>query len=282
MVEEYTTDTTTAIPPEPVRMEEERQSYEGMSSEEIREEIEQTRDDMGDTLDAITRKLSPGELLDRFLQYARGPKGFARNLGQSIKENPVPVTLIGIGLAWLMAATSGEHRTRTAGVDVEAYPPSEQRGVKEKMGEAMHSVREKVSGVSQSIKDTAGKMKEKAYSAREKTQQAGQRISDTASGAGQQAGRLGSATRHQATRVKEGISYMWHEHPITLAAIGLALGAAVGAMFPSTRIEDETMGEARDRLKEKAREMGEEQLEKGKEAARAAGEAAQEELKGEG
>ncbi len=36
--------------------------------------------------------------------------------------------------------------------------------------------------------------------------------------------------------------------PLVLGAIGLAVGAALGAMLPSTRFEDETLGKTRDSL----------------------------------
>lgn len=50
----------------------------------------------------------PQNLVDPLLdQLQSGPGEFASNLGRSLKHNPFPFTLIGIGLTWLMAANQG-------------------------------------------------------------------------------------------------------------------------------------------------------------------------------
>jgi hypothetical protein len=40
--------------------------------------------------------------------------------------------------------------------------------------------------------------------------------------------------------------------PLVVGAIGLAIGAAIGAMLPHTRVEDETFGDTRDHLRDEA------------------------------
>lgn len=52
------------------------------------------------------------------------------------------------------------------------------------------------------------------------------------------------------------------EHPLVVGAIGVALGAALASLFPTTRKEDEYMGEYRDRALHKATEVGQEQVDK--------------------
>jgi gas vesicle protein len=70
------------------------------------------------------------------------------------------------------------------------------------------------------------------------------------------------------------------ENPIGLAIGGLALGFLVGLAVPSTRVEDERLGEMGDQLRDTARETGHEALERGKtvaqEAASSAAETARE------
>jgi len=67
-------------------------------------EIEQTRSLMDSTLEAIEQRLTPGELLDQGMNYLRnsGGREFITNLGASVKSQPLPASLVGIGLAWLM------------------------------------------------------------------------------------------------------------------------------------------------------------------------------------
>ena len=248
-----------------------------MSSGEIRNEIEHTRSEMSDTLDAILRRLSPSELANQIMGYFNGPKAFASNLGNTVKENPIPIALLGIGLAWLMASSSSRYASRTRDyeemIPETTSPEQEERSrVKEKVEGAVGTVREKMSEVSQSIKGTTEKMKEKVWSARDRAKQARERIGDTAAGAGQQAGRLSVVTRHQAQRVKSGVTYLWNEQPFVLAAMGFAVGAVLGMSLPHTRMEDEAMGQTRDQLKEQAKEK----WEQGKETVKGAAQSAQE------
>jgi hypothetical protein len=54
------------------------------------------------------------------------------------------------------------------------------------------------------------------------------------------------------------------ENPIGLAIAGAAVGFLIGLALPSTRMEDEHLGELADDVKERARETGAEALERGK------------------
>ena len=76
------------------------------SSAEIEREVRQQRADVERTLDAIQERLSPGQLVDQAMTYLRdgGGSEFVHNLGESVKRNPVPVALIGVGVAWMMAS----------------------------------------------------------------------------------------------------------------------------------------------------------------------------------
>ncbi len=62
----------------------------------------------------------------------------------------------------------------------------------------------------------------------------------------------------------------------------LGLGLLVGSLLPSTRLEDEAMGEQADELKARGVEAGREVLERGQEMAASAGEAAYDEAKRQG
>ncbi|MDQ2694400.1 MAG: DUF3618 domain-containing protein, partial [Pseudomonadota bacterium] len=105
---------------------------EDRSPDEIERDIEQTRAEMDYTLTALEHKLSPSQFMDQAMSYLRGGSGeaneFATNLGRTIKNNPLPVTLLGIGLAWLMMAGPEPRRERryyaTPSPEAGRYPPS--------------------------------------------------------------------------------------------------------------------------------------------------------------
>ena len=62
-----------------------------------------SRAEVEDTLEAIQDRLSPGQMFDQAVAYLRGSGGkeFMRNFGATVRDNPVPVALLGTGLAWL-------------------------------------------------------------------------------------------------------------------------------------------------------------------------------------
>jgi Protein of unknown function (DUF3618) len=59
------------------------------------------------------------------------------------------------------------------------------------------------------------------------------------------------------------------DQPLVLAGLGIALGAAVGAAFPSTETEDQLMGEASDEVKERTRAFAQEHYETSRSTAEA-------------
>lgn len=80
---------------------------ENKRPEEIERDLEQTRAEVSSTLDAIQEKLTPGQLMDQAIDYWRrsAPADFGSNLSRSVRDNPLPVALVGIGLGWLMVSS---------------------------------------------------------------------------------------------------------------------------------------------------------------------------------
>ena len=84
--------------------------------------------------------------------------------------------------------------------------------------------------------------------------------------------------KHKARQAKS----VAQENPLGLAVGSLAVGFLVGMLIPSTRVEDEKLGEASDSVIEKAKETGQEALEHGKQVAQDAVQSAQETVKESG
>ena len=74
----------------------------------IERDLDQTRSRLGSHLSELQERLSPGQVIDDAMAYFRGSEGadFGRNLLDSVRANPLPAALTGIGLAWLMASGS--------------------------------------------------------------------------------------------------------------------------------------------------------------------------------
>lgn len=78
------------------------------TSADLQREINQDRERIGQRIDAIQERMSPGQLVDEAIAYAKGSGGaeYVSNLSQALKNNPLPVALMGVSLAWLMAKGS--------------------------------------------------------------------------------------------------------------------------------------------------------------------------------
>ena len=72
------------------------------------------------------------------------------------------------------------------------------------------------------------------------------------------------------------------ENPLGLAVGGIAAGFLLGMMIPSTRIENEKMGELSDQVKDQAKQTGQEALERGKNVAQEAAQSAKETVQEQG
>ena len=70
-----------------------------------------------------------------------------------------------------------------------------------------------------------------------------------------------------AAGATRGMSKFVREEPLVAAGIGIALGAIIGALLPSTDLENRTMGERSDALKSDAIATAREQWQHGKEIA---------------
>ena len=127
------------------------------------------------------------------------------------------------------------------------------------------------------VKESASSMK---GGAKGKAQTLGQKAKQTAQQWGDKAHHMGDNMRDSTSRLHHNTHDHMHnmgqrarhseghasdfiqEHPLVVGALGFALGAALGAVFPATKKEDEYMGEYRDRALHKAAESGQEQMNK--------------------
>ena len=80
----------------------------GRQSEKLEREAEGVRSELAGSLAELRSRLTPGQIVDQFTDYAReGPAAeFLNNLAREIRVNPMPVLLIVIGIAWLVLATN--------------------------------------------------------------------------------------------------------------------------------------------------------------------------------
>lgn len=269
-----------------------------LDSRQIRSNIDRTRASMDETFDALEQKLTPTQLaFEAWSLFKGGSSAGASRIWQIAKEHPAPAAVIGVGLGWLLVESSrsndsdyGDYRAPrgyssrrgygsayagTAGYRAydRAYDydtgdfnyESDEEG---RLASAAHNVRDKVSNVAGSARDSVGNA---ASSVRETVSGATERVAETASHlrerTRERAHDLKDQTRYRTQQARVGFWQMMEERPLALGVATLAIGVLAGLSIPSTRKENELMGETRDRLLERAKEVGEEALEKGKQVA---------------
>lgn len=269
-------------------------------SRQIRNEIDRTRAEMDETFDALDSKLTPGQLALEAWGLLKGGSGAGANrLMRVAKQHPLPSLVIGAGVGWLLLESSRgdergrgyDNRSRTrlrgdyayAGDDYTTGGAYDRAYGQEYASEGYESEgydfeggedRGRMATATHAVKDAAGSVKDTvagaAHKAGDLAGQAGEKVGDVAGSVREGASHLGEQTRQRARQARTGLWQLLEERPLSVGAATLALGVIAGLSIPSTRRENELMGESRDRLLEKAKEAGEEALEKGKHVADAA------------
>jgi uncharacterized protein YjbJ (UPF0337 family) len=281
-----------------------------------RTQIEQTRAEMSHTIDAIQEKLSPGavaqqakdavrdatvgkaqDMVNNAADAVSNAGGTARDFGsgiwETIRQNPVPAALAGIGIGWLfMSGRKGGTHTYTGGYaqypqGATAYrptggyanyaPPSGTRytgpASYESRYQQGYSTQDSGSGLSDRVGDVAGRAQNTANQYMGQVQDAaGQYVgraqdlaSQVAGTAQQAAGQMADqvqgtaqsvaeSAQYGAQRAQSGFQQMLQSNPLAMAAGAVALGVAIGLAIPETEKENEMMGPARDALMDQAQQ----------------------------
>ncbi|MBV9571730.1 MAG: DUF3618 domain-containing protein [Alphaproteobacteria bacterium] len=93
--------------------------------------------------------------------------------------------------------------------------------------------------------------------------------------------RTGRAASNTASRAGSGVGQLAREQPLLVAGVGFAIGVALGALLPLSRLENSMLGEQAEKLKGRARELADEGYEKVKSVAQRTYDAAAETIRSE-
>ncbi|MGE5476061.1 MAG: DUF3618 domain-containing protein [Bacteroidales bacterium] len=250
-----------------------------MTTEEIEDEIARTRGEMADTLNAIERRLSPQQIVDQAVDTMRDFLSDRTRVAEMVRDNPIPLALVGLGLGWLAvsAATSSRGASRSARAAGGSYESMEgvSPGWAGDEGGAGYAP-----GVESPSYGTAGSAEYVAGggtsggTTTEAMRQAAERAAERAKGRVSQWSQQARVSANQAAdRTRDA----FQDHPLTVGALAMAMGAAVGALLPRSRTEAETLGEMGGELARQARQTGSELAEKAGRVAERAMQSAKEE-----
>ena len=188
-------------------------------------------------------------------------------LGEAIQANGVPLTLIGVGIAWLVANNTGlaervvnDERVQAArrrigefAGDIGIGNGSSEGSGGQLLGPDGEPLARTDSGRGNGwVHQAAGAARDAINTVRD----AGSAVLDRAGAAGDLANRAGG-------QVTEKLS----TDPWLIGVAGLVAGALFAAILPATRIEQDYIDETRDGLWNKANELGHEAAERVRELA---------------
>jgi hypothetical protein len=245
---------------------------------ELRVEIDETRGEMSETIEAIQERLKPSNVVanakesvrnattEKVKQMANTAEYAAdrvmnNTFMDTVRDNPVPAAMIGIGAAWLFMKGRSESRgygnggsyrdeygrdytgrydwrTRTGGANVRDY------GAEGVLGEA-------------DLDAGSGSVGERVS----------EKVSDAASRASEYVNDARYRARRTTRRAQNSFDRVMRENPLALGAAATLIGAAIGMTLPATETENEMMGDARDNVVERARGMASDAAERVQDAA---------------
>lgn len=188
-------------------------------------------------------------------------------IGEALPANPLPIVLIGIGIAWLLAGNIGAADGVTRDRRVQAVRrrlaaiagggARRQNGTRQTVGPSGEPVAHTGAGqVSGWVHQAAGAARGAVGSVRD----AGTAVLDRA---GSVAGYAGDAGR----RISGQLVGKIERDPWLLGVAGFVVGAVLAAMLPPTRTEQELLAGTREELRNKAAEFGHEAAERVREFA---------------
>jgi ElaB/YqjD/DUF883 family membrane-anchored ribosome-binding protein len=76
------------------------------------------------------------------------------------------------------------------------------------------------------------------------------------------ANRGSAAVGDRAASAAQRLGQLWRDQPLIVLGIGVAVGAALGALLPATEFENRTLGSSKDKLKDEAEDFALRQLDK--------------------
>jgi ElaB/YqjD/DUF883 family membrane-anchored ribosome-binding protein len=154
-----------------------------------------------------------------------------------ISANALPLSLMGLGLGWLMLSAGRRERMARARYAYESdFVDGARGGIQQaasRAGEALGETRD-------NVMDRAGEVRARVMQGASEVRR---RAAELGHGAYDQLGRAGSRVREFGA-----------DSPIAVGLLALALGMGAGLLLPTTRRENTLLGDTRDRLLSSARE----------------------------
>lgn len=221
-------------------------------------EIEATREEMTGTVEAIGDRLDPKRIVDdaketvreatvgkvetmaaqageTFSDAGMAVQGAGSGLLETVKKNPVPAAMAALGIGWLLThRESGDSKSSNGYRSGSSASWQRQDDYAWAQPGRSHDMRSDAdrTGPAEKIGQTVGDAAETV----------GQRVGDVGDRLGELPRTVGdSGVMRQAQRLLD-------ESPLAVGAAALAVGATIGMVLPSTRMERDVLGPTSQKL----------------------------------
>jgi Protein of unknown function (DUF3618) len=247
-----------------------------IEQERIERDLEGTRSRLNQGLNELQGKVAPRQLVADFVDYVRQSGGgdFAQNLMASVRHNPVPVVLVGVGLLWLMASqasapdttggpagSDGQRRRGEAGgqagreEEADAREPGRMGQAQDKAVETGRHVQGAAEGVADQVQSAVAAGQQNFTRGvhglqDEITDRAGQ-LNDMAQRAGSKLVQGAQSARQGGGTLVAGII----DNPVVLGAMGLTVGALLGLLVPQFEREETALRDVASEAKKTVQDL---------------------------
>jgi hypothetical protein len=205
---------------------------------EILGEMDETRREMGSTLNELGDRLTPAHLVDQAKENVREAtigrledttRGISDMVLETIKRNPIPTAMAGVGLAMLW-------RNRSQQANGDRYRPNSYPGMPSTayFSDQRQDLGSKVSGAASKVGDAASTVGDGVGGA----------VSSIADGAQQATGEVVDRAGATAQQVSWKLDSFMRANPLAMGAIAVGAGAVIGSIIPETEPERELLGDA--------------------------------------
>jgi hypothetical protein len=239
-------------------------------TDNIEADINQSRHALNDTIEALGGKLTPGQIVDEAMGLLHGQAGkFTANLGRQVRDNPLPLLLIGAGVAMLfmhkhedtsptltdedrqtdahfaqlesarLGLVRGKDENESAWSDRLHEVEAKVLGLKQDAGEALDAFKQRVKASGETLSKTAAGIRDRIAAGYFYASHA---VADGAAGAGHFVSAQAHNAKDAATGLKHKAQDLYADNPLAAGAIGVAIGALIGAAAPLSAVERDKLG----------------------------------------
>ena len=165
----------------------------------------------------------------------------------TVRRNPEGLLVLAAGCALLMRGG----KAKTSGFGTNSGRSYGEAGGRVSGSTARSGIADRVSDAADYVSDVKDRVTDTASSYANS-------VSDYASDAAQNLSDQSLRLKQQArSTLQSGMERMLREQPLAVAVLGVAAGAAVAAVLPTTGVENQALGGARDALADAANKVGE-------------------------